>query len=1087
MSRKRSIVRWAARLAVVAVLLGAAAVFVVPRLLDLPAVQARLEQWASRAVQGEVTWEHLEVRLFPAPHGLMRGARIDVPGKLTAAVERVELGLRLWPLLGGRVEIDSVSVLRPSVHIQLPASREPTTAPDPLAAYRAALRPAVDATQRLMPEGVVVLEGARLELNALALAIDARLASDAQGVSVEGTVSSERWGRMQLAGRVASLDLSANATMTVSGVKLQEALQALAPGAAAALVLPDASARVEARTNAQDSLDAAFRADLPAVGLRRGDRQLDLAGVRFEGTARLAARDLQIALSDFRLGEVVPSGRATLRLAGAQRAPQASLEIDALDVARLRTAVLAIAGDHAAVREYVARVAGGKVSEVRISAQSDTLKTLVRLPNLSGSLRLSGGEMRLPILEKPASGIGAQLVLDGGTLRARKTTGRVGQSVLTDGAIDIALGAPRHLEASGGQASLAVDELVTWLRTQERLADAMKAVQNVSGVADATVHRLQLRFDKPGAATYDVTVRPRRLRAEIAGLPATTIDGGSLRVSPDALTFDRVGAAALDATARISGTVSDYRAPRLRVEASADDAAAGSEAIAWIWQRAGLPAHGRPATPLRLSAPRVQWSEAGLDAAVQVKFPAGLRADADFGIRGKSLDIRRLALKDAESDAVLRLAQRGPLLDAGFAGVLTGASVASMLAEATDGIPGDVRGDLQVTYDTERPGRSTAKGSLAAERVDLGVFLPVPLRLERADLQVDGTVLRMREVSLDWSGQRATLRGEIAQRPGGLEVQAELDSPGVDFDALLPAPQPMAGAQPLQWQPPDTRKLWPLPVTGSVAVRAGFLQYHGRRVEPLRATLVLEPQRAHLKVAEAALCGIAFPFSVSARPEHVEAAVRLSAKDQELESVAQCLSSQQVQITGRFDLAAELAAEGKLSELMRVIEGSVKAQARGGEIRKFALLGNILSLTNVKSVLENEVDLGRDAFGYRGINVLGRFGGSRFTLDEGALRSDALGLAVNGEIGFDFQSRLTVLVAPFSRLDRAVRSVPIVGYVVGGVFTSIPVGVSGDIRDPLVVPLGPRAITSELLGIFERTLKLPAKLVAPLEAERPAK
>ena len=59
------------------------------------------------------------------------------------------------------------------------------------------------------------------------------------------------------------------------------------------------------------------------------------------------------------------------------------------------------------------------------------------------------------------------------------------------------------------------------------------------------------------------------------------------------------------------------------------------------------------------------------------------------------------------------------------------------------------------------------------------------------------------------------------------------------------------------------------------------------------------------------------------------------------------------------------------------------------------------------------------------------------------------------------------------------------GYIVGGAFTSVPVGVSGDIRDPLVVPLGPGAITSEVLGIFERTLKLPGKLVAPLENQAP--
>jgi len=42
--------------------------------------------------------------------------------------------------------------------------------------------------------------------------------------------------------------------------------------------------------------------------------------------------------------------------------------------------------------------------------------------------------------------------------------------------------------------------------------------------------------------------------------------------------------------------------------------------------------------------------------------------------------------------------------------------------------------------------------------------------------------------------------------------------------------------------------------------------------------------------------------------------------------------------------------------------------------------------------------------------------------------------------------------------------------------------VHGDIRDPVIVPLGPRAITDQLLGIFERTLKLPGKLIVPPSA-----
>jgi hypothetical protein len=61
----------------------------------------------------------------------------------------------------------------------------------------------------------------------------------------------------------------------------------------------------------------------------------------------------------------------------------------------------------------------------------------------------------------------------------------------------------------------------------------------------------------------------------------------------------------------------------------------------------------------------------------------------------------------------------------------------------------------------------------------------------------------------------------------------------------------------------------------------------------------------------------------------------------------------------------------------------------------------------------------------------------------------------------------------------------VLGYVVGSSFTSLPVGVSGDIRDPVVIPLGPSAITSSLLGIFNRTIKLPGKALEPLEKKKP--
>jgi hypothetical protein len=603
-------------------------------------------------------------------------------------------------------------------------------------------------------------------------------------------------------------------------------------------------------------------------------------------------------------------------------------------------------------------------------------------------------------------------------------------------------------------------------------------VQDVAGGADATLHRLQLRFDRPGSLAYDVTVQPKQVRVGLADLPPATIDGGTVRITPDVLTLDGVGAAALDAGARVSGTVTDVRSGQPRVEARVDDGTAGAKAIDWAWRRFDLPQRARPATPLRLAAPRLRWSSAGLDLVAEARFPAGMQAGVELGLRGEELEVRRLTLKDGESAAVLRLTQRGSLFDASFSGKLTDGSVLSMLAAPPAALSGNVRGDLRVRFDRNQPQAATAEGSLDAENIHLHALLPVPLVVERADLDVEGRSLLVHELTVAWENQKATVRGEIAQHASGLVVRAEIDTPGIDLDPLLPAPKKGEPGKPLE--------LWPLPVTGTVDVRAGYVQRQGLRVEPLRASLALEPRRADLKVAEAALCGIAFPFSVGATPEGLEAVMRLSAKDQQLERVAHCLTDKGILISGRFDLTADLRARGQIGEFARALEGPVELRAHSGEIFKFALIGNILSVTNVKGVLDKEVRVDRDGFDYRSIDVKGRFGAGRFNVEQSFLDSDALGLAATGHVGLDYQSRLSVLVAPFSRVDRAVRGIPIIGYVIGGAFTSVPVGVSGDIRDPLVVPLGPSAVSSELLGIFERTLKLPGKLVAPLESGKPA-
>jgi hypothetical protein len=339
-----------------------------------------------------------------------------------------------------------------------------------------------------------------------------------------------------------------------------------------------------------------------------------------------------------------------------------------------------------------------------------------------------------------------------------------------------------------------------------------------------------------------------------------------------------------------------------------------------------------------------------------------------------------------------------------------------------------------------------------------------------------------------------------------LAIAVEVDTPGIVFDALQAAagettdkPATEAATKAPTEEPTpqpsksDAANPWSLPLTGTVAVRANFLEYQHYRAEGLRALLTLEHEDAKLHLSEGSLCGIALPLTLHATPKTFEASVSLSVKNRSLGDTAQCLQSEQVSINGNFDLSATLSAHGELAtiadSLTKSLSGSIELHAREGEIHQLKLLGNILSLKAVGDILQGDVKLGANGFKYRTIAVVSAVKDGTVTVEQASLDSPALGLAATGTIRLtDYDSRLTVLVAPFGRLDSVMRKVPIVGYVMGGALTSIPVGVSGDIRDPRVVPLGPGAVSSEVMGIFERTFKLPGKMVEPLtKPKEPAK
>ncbi len=1074
----------------------------VPLLVDQPRIRTALQERLSTQVHGTMTWDRLQLRLLPTPHGVLDRPRVEIPGLLDVRAGRLEASLRLWPLLRGHVEVASLTAVDAQVRLELapaPAAARAGAAeqlPDPATAYRAAAGAAARVLQTFAPDTQLAIEGGRLQLRLAGLpplqlhALELRARTAASRAVLQLTCASEHWKHLSLEAEFAYADLSGRTSLELEDVDLrawvERAMQSTGARLAIAPLRVRASLQTDDRANA---LTGRVEASTRSVQVTYGARVFDVPGVAVRAAVTTDSQRAQVQLEDLRVaGEKLIAGG--LEYAYADRELLGRFAFD-LDAAR----VLALA------RRVLAKVEGGGLPGIEKAGGS--LRGSAHLAHKAGRWRAglqlqdADAAFGLKPLPWPVLLRAGNAEWESGQVSASAIGANFGRSSVAAFAVRLRLGNELRVVAAEGKASLDLDQLYPWLRQQPALVQALRGVPAITGQTDVELLRASGRVS---SLQFEARALPRRVRIHADALPGPlTVDGGAARITRSAADLQKLEVGLLDARAIVSGSAAGMGTPEFRVQARLAEGSAGPKAVGWILAQVKAPSQLALRTPFAFEAERLDWGPGGrLESSARIRFDQATSAALELSWQPGMFDLRRVHVQAAQGESTLALRAHGRRVEGRFNGSMHGAVLAYFLKDAGR-YSGRVAGDLRFAADLDHLRHASAEGQLSGEGVDFTWLAGRPVLVEKFAVEADGGVLRIGEVSVRSGKDSATLRGELRRGERGPVVDASIESEGVVLDRLLALDRkdgPQAAEAPAaeaSTAPPkvprakpsvelDFKDLWPLPVTGRIGLRAGFVQYGQHRVAPVALMLNLEPDRAHLDVEQAKLCGIDLPFVVEARAGVWSASARLAAMKQPVAQMVACLTGERVQITGEADFDVALKTQGGAGELLRNLEGTGKAQVRDGRIQKFALIGNVLSLVDIEDLPQTAEDLasGAQGFRFRRILAAGRLGGGQFTLDEGAFESQAVGMAASGTIRLsDYDTRMTVLVAPFGKVDRLVRGIPVIGYVIGGTLTSIPVGVSGDIRSPIVVPLGPRAVTNELLGIFERTLKLPARMAEP--------
>ncbi|MCL5966576.1 MAG: AsmA-like C-terminal domain-containing protein [Deltaproteobacteria bacterium] len=531
----------AGALGILVVLLLALAALL-PRWINLKPVKARILAYASRAVEGTVSYEKVDLSYFPRPRIVIHRVVLSIPGKAAGTVGSLSVYPAIFPLLDGGYHLAKVRAEEPDLAVAIPPLRKPLS----LAETREEMSRLLSTLSANAPGLVVEAARGRLTLSRgnrpvnTFRDVEARVALTPKALDVEIRCASNLWGRLAVKGSLDPTDLDGHGKIDLARLDVAALAKSLTAKAGSAVPAGTADLDVAFATEGFKVLRAEVRGSAPSLSLHRGDRTLGVTGIRLRGALRLEEGKAIASVSELSLES--PRLRTGGRFLIDRAPPRVALALSDgdLDVAAVRKALLSLAGDVAPVKEVAEYLAGGKVSRFALEARGRAVSDLWSLDRLALQGHLREGTVFVRKEGLDLEDVQGNVALSHGILTADHVDARLGNSKANGGTLKVGLtgeNAPFHLDAPV-QADLAeLPPLVKRLARNKGLEDELSLIDGLKGNATG---RLTLG-DRIDSIKVKADVSDFRLSARYRRIPfPVEITGGRLFYDGNRVGVDRL-------------------------------------------------------------------------------------------------------------------------------------------------------------------------------------------------------------------------------------------------------------------------------------------------------------------------------------------------------------------------------------------------------------------------------------------------------------------------------------------------------------------------------------------------------------------
>ncbi|MBI5599068.1 MAG: AsmA-like C-terminal domain-containing protein [Deltaproteobacteria bacterium] len=272
---------------------------------------------------------------------------------------------------------------------------------------------------------------------------------------------------------------------------------------------------------------------------------------------------------------------------------------------------------------------------------------------------------------------------------------------------------------------------------------------------------------------------------------------------------------------------------------------------------------------------------------------------------------------------------------------------------------------------------------------------------------------------------------------------------------------------------------------GRITAREGFL--HGISFKNLSADITITSEGVHLKPVaftshDGQVSGELTYMRSDTNPLLFEAGFRVSMMD--VESLIRELGAKDRVLSGRLTADIKLR-DRRTDPLTSGLDGEINILTKDGKLWKFVVFSKIFSIVNIISITEL-FDSGLPYDTITGGFVIkdGRVSTEDLLLASSSIRMSAVGVIDIPKMTIES----TMGLHPFVTIDKIISNIPLAGWIIAGREKStitMYYEMKGPLKDPQVVPIPVEGIGKQILGIFERVLTTPIRVMEPLMPEKP--